>query len=190
MDHGSIPMTNNLGAWRCIWSHRSLWLAAGMAVAASLAVWSAAGDERLLRADIRGFPDADGDGYAEDVDCNDTNAAVNPDKTEVCDEIDNDCDGNVDEGALDRDCAAYLGNGHADCAEQGQFPGAFPDGQHDRVEHADQAHEDGQAGQASAVSERIIPDRGDAFGDRHASHISTTFERTFPDSRVPITYCI
>jgi hypothetical protein len=33
-------------------------------------------------------------------DCNDTDAAVNPDAIEVCDDIDNNCDGQVDEGLL------------------------------------------------------------------------------------------
>ena len=41
--------------------------------------------------------DADGDGYVENDDCNDSDAAVNPGATEVCDLIDNDCDTLVDE---------------------------------------------------------------------------------------------
>ncbi|MEL6349175.1 MAG: putative metal-binding motif-containing protein [Myxococcota bacterium] len=41
--------------------------------------------------------DADADGFTDDVDCNDGNAAVNPDALEYCDNIDNNCDGTVDE---------------------------------------------------------------------------------------------
>ncbi len=34
---------------------------------------------------------------AQDGDCDDNNAAVNPDATEICDRLDNNCDGNTDE---------------------------------------------------------------------------------------------
>ena len=44
--------------------------------------------------------DRDGDGVPEADDCDDTNAAVGPTAEEVCDGLDNDCDGEVDEGVL------------------------------------------------------------------------------------------
>jgi hypothetical protein len=45
--------------------------------------------------------DMDGDGYDATVDCDDTDPQVNPGASEVCDSIDNDCDGSVDIDAID-----------------------------------------------------------------------------------------
>lgn len=42
--------------------------------------------------------DYDGDGYTADVDCNDEDLSVNPAAQESCNTIDDDCDGQVDEG--------------------------------------------------------------------------------------------
>jgi hypothetical protein len=59
------------------------------------------------------YGDADGDGFiAEEVggeDCDDSQASVNPDATEVCDEIDNDCDDLIDEDDPSLD-GAYVGH--------------------------------------------------------------------------------
>ena len=42
--------------------------------------------------------DADGDGFDEDEDCDDSDMLVFPGADETCDEVDNDCDGEIDEG--------------------------------------------------------------------------------------------
>jgi len=42
--------------------------------------------------------DADGDGHLSDTDCDDDDPAVHPEAQEACNDIDDDCDGEVDEG--------------------------------------------------------------------------------------------
>ena len=44
--------------------------------------------------------DDDGDGSPYGQDCDDTNEAVYPGADEICDGLDNDCDGGIDEGKL------------------------------------------------------------------------------------------
>ncbi|TXG35065.1 T9SS type B sorting domain-containing protein [Seonamhaeicola maritimus] len=77
------------------------------------------------------YADTDGDGYgdssvtaqactapdgyvADNTDCDDTEAASNPGNAEVCDGIDNDCDGEIDEGVLSTFYADSDGDGYGD----------------------------------------------------------------------------
>jgi hypothetical protein len=60
-----------------------------------------------------GFEDADADGYAACEDCDDTQAAVNEAATEVCDGIDNDCDGTADEDDA-ADAVTWYGDSDGD----------------------------------------------------------------------------
>jgi len=63
-------------------------------------------------------------GYVDnDDDCDDTNINVSPNALEVCDGIDNDCDGMVDEGFADTD-----GDGIADCIDVEVCDGLDNDG--------------------------------------------------------------
>ena len=54
--------------------------------------------------------DADGDGFPSTVDCDDSNPAIHPGAIEICNGVDDNCDGNIDEG-FDQD-----GDGYTSCA--------------------------------------------------------------------------
>ena len=45
-----------------------------------------------------GIQDLDGDGYMAEEDCDDNNSVVHPGIEELCDGIDNNCNGEIDEG--------------------------------------------------------------------------------------------
>lgn len=57
--------------------------------------------------------DTDGDLWVSEAcggdDCDDTNPAINPDADEICDDVDNNCDGRVDEGCCGRGVLSCLG---------------------------------------------------------------------------------
>ena len=55
--------------------------------------------------------DLDSDGFPETVDCDDGNASAYPGAEEVCDELDNDCDGEVDNDPTDGQTWHYDGDG-------------------------------------------------------------------------------
>ncbi|MFM2245270.1 MAG: hypothetical protein RL071_1344, partial [Pseudomonadota bacterium] len=71
-----------------------------------------------LTADIGGqaAEDGDGDGFVGEDDCNDQDAAVNGGAVEVCDGVDNDCDGEIDEDVVDTWYADADGDGFGDPA--------------------------------------------------------------------------
>ena len=104
------------------------------------------------------FADLDGDGYGDasnttyaciqpsgtltdDQDCDDLDAAISPAATEVCDEVDNDCDGDIDDADSDLDTSTAatwyedadsdgLGNASVTdlaCAQPSGFVGAGTD---------------------------------------------------------------
>ena len=69
--------------------------------------------------------DKDEDGFTIDFDCNDLNKNVNPNASEICDGIDNNCDGLID--FADPDGDGFLGPCPIDCnnADETIYPGAM-----------------------------------------------------------------
>ena len=82
------------------------------------------------------YEDADGDGYGDsavtfeacapsgdmvmdDSDCDDSDDDINPDATEVCDEVDNNCDGQIDEGLMSMFYSDSDGDGYGDASTTG-----------------------------------------------------------------------
>jgi hypothetical protein len=71
--------------------------------------------------------DADNDGFDSKADCDDNDPAVNPDAVELCDAVDNDCDGETDEGVLETYFRDLDGDGYGDEASRDEFCGQPPD---------------------------------------------------------------
>ena len=60
--------------------------------------------------------DNDGDGYLNDEDCNDEDSSIFPSATEICDGVDNNCDGNIDESVYE---TFYLDNDNDGFGDEG-----------------------------------------------------------------------
>ena len=72
--------------------------------------------------------DADGDGFEEDIDCDDTNAAVYPGAIEACDFEDSDCDGSVADEFEDAD-----GDDLPDCVDEDSDDDGLPDAYEEEI---------------------------------------------------------
>jgi hypothetical protein len=143
------------------------------------------------------YADSDGDGYgdvslsvlectppsgyiADDSDCDDADSAANPGAVEVCDDIDNDCDGDIDEGVLSTWYADFDDDGYGDpgspledCEETSGYvaddtdcddeePAAYPTA----TEICDELDNDCDGDIDEDLTETFYPDLdGDGFGN-------------------------
>ncbi|MCB9729327.1 MAG: putative metal-binding motif-containing protein [Deltaproteobacteria bacterium] len=62
-----------------------------------------------------GVEDADGDHWSPPADCNDEDPGTNPESVELCDRIDNDCDGLTDEGNPETEQSGPCGSDVGEC---------------------------------------------------------------------------
>jgi Putative metal-binding motif/FG-GAP repeat len=91
-------------------------IASGMLLCLALAGCAGTGDD----SGVSPYLDNDHDGFAVIDDCDDNDPSVHPDSRELCDELDNNCNGDVDEDAFD--AVAWFkdsdGDGYGDNNEQ------------------------------------------------------------------------
>ncbi len=82
---------------------RSMLLAAGWMIIITLAGCAGGGagdddDDAVATPTPATAIDADGDGYTSDEDCNEQDPEIHPGATEICDQVDNNCNSQTDEG--------------------------------------------------------------------------------------------
>ena len=107
--------------------------------------------------------DADGDGYCESTDCDEGNPDINPGQTEICNEIDDNCNGGLNEDELeDAD-----NDGSVQCLDCDDFdPALFPgneeacDGLDNDCDGLPGEAEDDMDGDGSMNCEDCAPDDG------------------------------
>ncbi len=139
-----------------------------------------------------GAIDADGDGYAADVDCDDSVATVFPGATEVCDGLDNDCDQRLDLDAVD-EATFYAdadADGHGD-ASVIQTGCIAPAGTVSTGDDCDDADADRFPGNPERCDER--DNDCDAAVDEDPSDATTWYadgdEDGYGDSSQPLSAC-
>ena len=64
--------------------------------------------------------DVDGDGYFQGEDCDDGNSTISPNAIEICDGVDNDCDGEIDENVTETFFEDQDGDGFGNVDQQVQ----------------------------------------------------------------------
>ncbi|MDP7114049.1 MAG: putative metal-binding motif-containing protein, partial [Myxococcota bacterium] len=94
-----------------------------------IATWNGDPEDTIIHITGDGFcTDADGDGWTDcEGDCDEGDAQINPGMTEDCNFIDDDCDGEVDEGFDADGDGVFVCDGDCDDGDPAQYPGAAED---------------------------------------------------------------
>ncbi len=147
------------------------------------------------------FKDEDNDGFYNYLDCDDNNALMNPGFAEVCDDLDNDCNGQTDDGLvfttyfLDNDgdgfgdATAFLSScettapgddvtNDSDCADNNAAPNTTATEVCDDLDNDC----DGQNDDGLVFTTYFLDNDGDGFGD--AAAFLSTCETTAPGDYV------
>ncbi len=135
-----------------------------------------------------GPADADGDGYPASTDCDDTDGAVHPGATEVCNDVDDNCDGSIDEGVLRTFFVDDDGDTHGDPDAVVEACDA-PDGAVDDATDCDDTDPAVHPGAVDACNELDDDCDGDVDEDGAETVYADADGDGWGDDRAPATGC-
>ncbi|GDX83304.1 hypothetical protein LBMAG42_51150 [Deltaproteobacteria bacterium] len=104
--------------------------------------------------------DHDGDGYVKEDDCDDTDSGVFPGAAELCDGVDEDCDGLTDNAPSDAPIwfVDLDGDGHGDADDSGILGCSRPNEASGTADDCDDARADSYPGAAEVPYDRVDQD--------------------------------
>ncbi|HJN76474.1 MAG TPA: MopE-related protein [Myxococcota bacterium] len=135
-----------------------------------------------------GYADADSDGYAACEECDDDDPDINPGAAEICDGIDQDCDGEIDDGVLETFWADADSDGYGD-PDAGTEACESPDGYADNGDDCDDTDATSWPGAEEICDEADNDCDGDVDEDVTMTYWADLDEDGYGDSDVPTEAC-